>query len=863
MVPSARSPRAPGGALLLPCLLALLLLTPALAPPPAPADGGYGQLLEDSARLVRQALRDKDWDAAERAWLAVLEVEPLSLEALEGLVEVAVKRGEPDAELRARRDYGRELARRVAGGERKLERTLRSNRERQLELDPRAGAAEPILQAYSDEQRELALAYEGDGMWANALVAWLARYDSSEPTDEAAAEALAGMARAVEQGDDWVGQLGLTPDLSAGDKDAAWIAAFDAKSKRFNRAGEWETPHYRFRVAGNWRLGQAAAQAMEQAHAFYRDIWGILPDPPPEHPPEGLRDITITPIAVDIYATHEEYIKRTGSPEWSGGVFQGSVVATYDHGDSGSSWRATLPTLFHEASHQFMREAVGNPPSFVNEGVACLFETIEVLPNGTIRRDLPSKSRLQDLAQRIRLENDFSLRKVMDPKEGNQPEFYSPRWGLFYFLRMYVDEQGGYPFREVLDDYIYSFKRGTPGDTIEHFEEHVLAVAEVPGLERFDQFEAVWRQWILDLEASGKSQDSRLDDFRRKARLAGLKKEWRTALAFQERVLDIEPDDLDALKGLVDACDALGDADRAVFHARRLSTMVDPEHPWRRELAEVQQRLDPHHRDWRDTRTSLVGGMAGLALQYDRDGLPLMAMAVAQDVLDVDPDDPSAQALVRRLERETGRSAVRWRRLYNGVDLDGWYGASEGGAFFAGDGAIVADYSRVDPTGALEAGASLYQTMFLEQAVQGDWSMEVRLHCREDWEIAGLCFGAEDSEEFEAIVLRNRHGDAEARAGINNVDFGSFDGAWTYRGDGSYKASFDPTGPDGTLLRVDVRRGQVAVTVDGVPVKPVVDGKTEDAIRYPRGALRGDAGLLASKGVTRFSDLRLLAGRTR
>ena len=236
-----------------------------------------------------------------------------------------------------------------------------------------------------------------------------------------------------------------------------------------------------------------------------------------------------------------------------------------------------------------------------------------------------------------------------------------------------------------------------------------------------------------------------------------------------------------------------------------------------------------------------------------------MAMRVAQDVLDIDPFDASARALIGRLERETGRTVTRWLRLFNGLDLEGWYGAKTEEAFFVDESQLVADYSRV--AGAASAdqgqGESLYQTIFLERAVQGDWSMEARIRAGSDWEIAGLCFGARDSDNFEGVVLR------KGSDGTNRLDFGSFHGSWNFRGDGSYKADYDPTGPEGTLLRVDVRNRKVSVTIDGVPLHPVVDGKKQDFIQYPMSALRGDAGLLVSKGVTRFTDLRLLAGKTR
>lgn len=844
---------------LLSCLVACLLLGSAVRAGPPGADTGYTRFVKAQAGVAKKASKAKDWATVEAAWTAVLEVDPLSMEALAGLVDAAEERSDGDAEALARREYNHQLTRRVQTGENKLARTLSKSEERQAEIDPFAGESLELQQGFSEAQVALGQAYLEAGFFANALAAWIARLDTVAPDSDEAVEARAAITRCLAEGGDFVGRLGLAPDLSAGERDEAWIADFNRKTAKWSRAGEWETPHYRIKVAGNWKLGEATARAMEEAHAFYREIWGIIPDPAPKSVDESLRDINITPIAVNIFATRDEYLKRTGSPEWSGGVFTGGSVETYDHGSGSGSWRSTLTTLYHEASHQFMSEAVGSPPSFINEGVACLFESILVLPNGTIRRDLPTKRYLTELAKTLRAQPSFDLAFVMDAKNGNEPSFYAPRWGLVYFLRMYVDDQGAYVYRDQLENYIYGFKRGAPGDPAEHFESYFVEPFQIPGITNFVEFTEVWRQWILDLEAAEKDSSGRVAKLRKRARMGGLKKDWQTALAFHERVLDLEPGDLDAIWGVAQAAEELGQIDQAVFMARQLIDLAEPEDKRRQDADTLHKSLDEQAGDWADARRRLVGGMAGLALRYDREEMPLMAMRVAQDVLDIDPFDASARALIGRLERETGRTVIRWRRLFNGLDLDGWYGAKTEEAFFVEDSQLVADYGRVAGAagGADAEGDSLYQTIFLERAVQGDWSMEARIRAGSDWEIAGLCFGARDSDNFEGVVLR------KGSDGSNRLDFGSFHGSWVFRGDGSYKADYDPTGPEGTLLRVDVRNRKVSVTIDGVPLHPVVDGKKQDSIQYPMSALRGDAGLLVSKGVTRFTDLRMLAGKTR
>jgi len=332
------------------------LLAPVSSAGAVGADTGYAQFVKSQSDVAKKATRSKDWATAEAAWTAILEVDPLSLDAMAGLADVAAQRGDLDAEALARREYNKYLTYRVQSGENKLARKLSKSRDRLAEIDPFPGEAEELLSDFSKARAELAQAYLEADLFANSLKAWITRLDTVPPDSVESAEALTAIARCLAEGDDFVGRLGLAPDLSAGDRDAAWIADFDRKTTPWSRAGEWKTPHYRIKVAGNWRLGQAAARAMERAHAFYREVWGIIPDPEPKRVDKTLRDINITPIAVNIYETHAVYLKRSGAVEWSGGQFTGSSVDTYDHGNGSGSWRSTLTTLYHEASHQFMSD---------------------------------------------------------------------------------------------------------------------------------------------------------------------------------------------------------------------------------------------------------------------------------------------------------------------------------------------------------------------------------------------------------------------------------------------------------------------------------------------------------------------------
>ena len=852
-------------------LLGLLALMPAGA-----ESSGFDRFLKKQADAAAVAARKKDWPAAFKAWEAVLELNRHSIEALTGLANAARAGGDVDQEILARTELLAALTKAVARGQKEQEKPLAEARARLAVIDPSLDKRESLLLEYSESQKQLAQEYEAAGFPANSVLAWDRRLHMCTPGSPEYNEAVDAIDRLRRTAPDYVGER-FDPGVVKEERDEAWIAEQDKRSAQFSSCLKAETPHYRIKTNAGWRMLQAAASAMELVQAFYREIWGVLPDPPPEHPPEGLREVHVPHLDVQIFKTRDEYIHRTGTgkSDWSGGHYNGAEVNTYDQGQGGgkNGIPATMHVLFHEASHQFMGECVGGTPSFVNEGVASLFEGIEILPNGEVRRDLPVMNYLIPLSEALRKGNAMKLRDVFKAHE-NEPELYKYRWGVFYFVRMYVDSGGRYPFRDRLDDYIYDFKRGDLGNLDDHFESFFLAPAKIPGLTTFDEFEATWKDWILGLDDEIKASDKRLAQYRARA-LSVCKQEPAEALPFCERALDIDPDDLDTLYATAVSCDGMDQKDRAVATWRHVLELIDDTDPRRKEGQGVVAKLDPLNDAWTASRSALAGGMAALAIEHDQAGRKLTAMSMAHTVLTVDNFEPAARAMTTRLERETGRSIVRWERLYNGFDLNGWYAAEGGEAFLPKEGAIVCDSAALAaalakaaeeadrengkdkdkepaPAPAEDEGIT-YQALLCTRQVSGDFTFTAHIKTKAEWQIVGLVFGAKDTSHYEAIVLR--HGDD----GVNRVDFGAFaEGAWIHpHTDGALKAQYDPA--KGVDLRVEVRGRQVKVIIDGQPLQAIVGKKYVPAVKYPLAALRGDIGLLGSNGTTTFSDVRLQA----
>jgi Domain of Unknown Function (DUF1080) len=855
-------------------LLGLLLL------PPGGESSGFQRFLKKQADAAAVAARKKDWPAALKAWDAVLELNRHSIEGMTGLADAAQKAGNVDEEILARTELVDALARAVALGQIDEEKTLAAARERLAAIDPTLDRRETLLAQYSEAQRDLAIDYEAAALWANAVAAWARRMNSCNAGTPERLEAIDSIDRLRKSGPGYVA-LRFDPGVVKEDRDEAWIAEQDRKSQQFSACLKAETPHYRIKTNAGWRMLQAAATTMELVQAFYREIWGLQPDPLPAKPDPNLREVHISRLDIQIFKNRDEYIHRVGEGkvDWSGGHYNGAELNTYDQGEGGgkNGIPATLGVLFHEASHQFMSEGVGSTPSFVNEGVASLFEGIQVLPNGEVRRDLPVMGRLIPLADALRNGTAMPLRDVFGAHE-NEPKLYDYRWGVFYFVRMYVDSRGFYPFRDRLDEYIYEFKRGELGNLADHFTEFFLTPSNIDGLRTFDEFEATWKTWIMGLDDEIKQSDKRLAQFRARA-LSVCKQEPGEALPFCERALDIDPDDMDTLYATAVSCDGLDETDRALATWRRVMEMMEEKDPRLKEGAARVAKLDPLASQWNEARASLAGGMAALALEHAEAGRPLTAMSLAHRVLRVDNLEPSARALTTRLERETGRSIIRWERLYNGFDLKGWYGAEGGAAFSpepdgiecstanqqkardrAGEEAEDEDGRKKKKKDKDEAPAPApveegitYQALLCTREVAGDFTFEATIQTAQEWQIVGLIFGSKDKDHYEAIVLRK--GDD----GLPRVDHGSFaDGAWIHpHTDGAVKAEYDPS--KGVHLRVAVRGRDVAVFIDGKPLQAIVGKKFTTGVKYPLAALRGDIGLLGSNGTATFRDVRLQA----
>ena len=118
--------------------------------------------------------------------------------------------------------------------------------------------------------------YEASGFPANAITAWGRRARLAAPGSVERNEAAAAIDRLRRTSASYVA-MHFDPGIVVEARDQAWIAEQDKRSVKFSSALKVETPHYRIKTNAGWRMLQAAAGTMELVHAFYREIWGVIP----------------------------------------------------------------------------------------------------------------------------------------------------------------------------------------------------------------------------------------------------------------------------------------------------------------------------------------------------------------------------------------------------------------------------------------------------------------------------------------------------------------------------------------------------------------------------------------------------------
>ena len=624
-----------------------------------------------------------------------------------------------------------------------------------------------------------------------------------------------------------------------------WIAENDKKHSEWPLAWAKETENYRYRTNAGFRVLETAAIAMESVNRFYRRFFRFKDD--------GGK---IAKIEIRIFKSRDEYLELGRNPvEWSAGHFIGDAVETYVGGVSGNdSIRQMYGTLFHEAAHHFVSLTSPRCPGWLNEAFASFFEGCEILSNGTVRWNRVPAHRLFPLATRLERgwmasptegiaadgtgepDKAPTVRMIVEARYRWGPPWYAPTWGLVYFLHNFRDERGRLVWRQALQDFYASFKGKQPQDVVAHFESVVLAVKGSP-VAKIDALDAVWKQWLLELRDFQRGKSAQAKSLVELADLLLADKDEESAMEALEDAYLSQPNDIEVLWRLALLCERRKNNDRAsallrdfIHECEQQSKAKDPRFV---PAGEKLERLDPLLRKLAQLEREVLGKGLTLARAYRDAKRPLMAMTIAQR-LGSQFASAEVEDLYRELATTSSRSLVRWQFAYNEATLDGW-SVESNGEYQAYGNEIRALVPKPKDR-ELGPGQFVTNALTADVAFESDFSFEAEVEIVPgQLELAGLCFGRKDANDFLAVLLHPK----------GFLDLAACHGAsWEVLDHRQV-----PLKAGWHTLRIDVA---------GKTLDFWFDGKWMRAYDFPNEAvLRGAFGLVTGQGTARYRKLRM------
>lgn len=787
-----------------------------------------GQIRADSFaeryfRLGMDLLKAGQLDEAAKNFYLVLERDERHLDAIDKLAEVYASKGDRDSALYYLSLYVN-TGKRLEGLSREQSRRLRELERRVAKEDPLKRSVDGFLRSYLERLFSDISLYQKRKLFQQAvkiLLEILRIYPGEEKATAFLKEIrLKGTA-----------EVALV-DFTAGEdptrnKTSEWIEENDKLHSEWKKCWEEKTDNYSIQTNAGYMVLRTTAIVMEQMHKFYQEVY--------RYPKKGGK----TPrIFVKIFKNRKEFEDYAPEPlREAGGYFAGSEIATYDMTGEGRPSRALYSTLFHEASHQFLSYVVSGVPTWLNEGLATFFEACLILSNKKVLTNQINSGRLMGLVSHLKGDSPYSLHEILTTPPGLKNytgTHYNYGWGIIYYFYNFEDEDGNFVYRDLLDAYLKSFKKGRPADQVEHFlESFNLGKKGCPST--LEEMEKEWKEYIFRVHQVYLGKIDLSAEYFAKAESFLQGKDLEKAERYLRRVLDIKPDHPESLYHMGKIEDEKKEKDQALDFYSRYLIYADPGDAKRKEeVASRMAVLDPLAKGRLEASDRFREKVMSAAKEYEKEGLILRAMDTAEKVFVLFPRDHQARSYIEDLESRTGRSTTRWRLVFNEQDLEGWYTGADNDAFSVENGELVADFkSKLDEDG-MEVN---YRLIFCDRDFERNYSFSADIKEDEPTYIMGICFGAKSLTQFKAIVL----------APPDQVNVNRFDGRWHI--EKPIMLELDQSIQGWTNLRIDVLRGMFTVFLNG---KKVVES------RCPEGELWGDIGLVIGNGKARFKNIKYL-----
>lgn len=246
-------------------------------------------------------------------------------------------------------------------------------------------------------------------------------------------------------------------------------------------AKTYESKYYLIKTNVKPEYAKRYMKMMDQFYLRFQEVFNLKPE-------AGSRKSEVW-----IYASQQEFMSNTGMSQGVGGFYNtGTRRVTAYHGRFGNSG-TTQEVLAHEATHQFQDKVIpfGNAPIWILEGFAVFFESAEYdgekVNIGTIPQD-----RLSHLKRGLSSGDYIPLVELIRTSQAQFTAYhYAHAWSFIYMMIYYGDKKMQKRNQAVFSELFYRTKQGYV--TAEAVEELF------GGHEKFVEFEAMWKQWVLDL----------------------------------------------------------------------------------------------------------------------------------------------------------------------------------------------------------------------------------------------------------------------------------------------------------------------------------------------------------------------------
>lgn len=704
----------------------------------------------------------------------------------------------------------------------------------QAEHDPNLASIQAELDGYAETLFNLGKSASRRKLWANA-VDFLQRCEGTAFATKAEKE----LAKIYKK-DDAVEALvasGLPIEFesTANKKSPEAIAKLDKKHQHWEDALEVDTKMgYTIRSNGGYLFTQEIGRAMDQVNLFLRDMY--------QHKVQGQR---MRGSEIDVHASKEEFMNVHGQGPNIGGFFEpwSNRVVSYWEPDI----NAVLNTLFHEASHQFMRDVTKNTvPAWINEGIACYFEGTELLPNGKILANLVPESRLRSLVNILK--GDMAdVKDAITYFQGGSYDgiFYPVGWGLVYFMRNYENENAERVYRPHFDAYVETYKSGGTHNVFDRFVEYFIERPKQDDVTNYNEFLQKWEQWIYDLADVYYGDETVADGLLDKAERQVEAGHIDNALETYRWALDKREGDVRAIYGLATCNQELKNDDVALYYFRQLLdwslSQSDAEARVPKlgmtagDLAElsmegIKEVNDDVANGMLAANDNLAASLVGVAKDYREKGFPRQGMALLDRTTEMLGPRAAVLDLHAEILANSGIDLREKRRLRVDRKLSFWASTSE--EDFKADGDDIAG----------SGGASVSYLTYSELP-PADYHFEATI------EVETLASGADTNPAFgiyfgSGLGVRQMVGYTPTSGGLSQIET-------TVTGPKHIK----------TLNRLKVGEGEsfvLAVVVEDNEVTVLLDGEVVDVLEVDEEDVPGQVGIFVQQAEIKFSGMRFV-----